>query len=56
VNARREILHIRHYSLFTPRDFDLSRFFQVIKPHLAKGFDPHLLEWGKGPAPKISMH
>ena len=27
-----EILHIRHYSLFTPRDFDLSPWFSVIKP------------------------
>ena len=43
--ARREILHIRHHSLFTPRDFDLSPYFQVVKPHLARGFDPHLLEW-----------
>jgi hypothetical protein len=27
-----EILHIRHYSLFAPRDFDVSPFFQVLKP------------------------
>ena len=52
--ARREILHIRHHSLFTPRDFDLSPYFQVIKPHLANGFDPHLLEWGEGPVPETS--
>lgn len=48
--ARREILHIRHHSLFAPRDFDLSPYFQIVKPHLVAGFDPHLLEWGKGPA------
>lgn len=48
--ARREILHIRHHSLFTPRDFDLSPYFQIIKPHLVAGFDPHLLEWGEGSA------
>lgn len=48
--ARREILHIRHHSLFAPRDFDLSPYFQIIKPHLAEGFDPHLLEWGEGSA------
>ncbi len=48
--AQREILHIRHHSLFTPRDFDLSPYFQIVKPHLAEGFDPHLLEWGKGSA------
>ncbi len=50
--ARREILHIRHHSLFTPRDFDLSPYFQVIKPHLANGFDPHLLEWDDEVAPE----
>ncbi|MFZ5749710.1 MAG: YiiX/YebB-like N1pC/P60 family cysteine hydrolase [Pseudomonadota bacterium] len=48
--ARREILHIRHHSLFTPRDFDLSPWFQVVKPNLEAGFDPHLLEWGEGSA------
>jgi hypothetical protein len=26
--SRREILHIRHHSLFAPRDFDLSPYFQ----------------------------
>lgn len=49
--ARREILHIRHHSLFAPRDFDLSPYFQIVKPHLVGGFDPHLLEWGEGSAP-----
>ncbi len=52
--ARREILHIRHHSLFTPRDFDLSPYFQVVKPHLVNGFNPHLLEWGEGLVPEIS--
>ena len=28
--SEREILHIRHHSLFTPRDFDLSPYFQVV--------------------------
>lgn len=49
--ARREILHIRHHSLFAPRDFDLSPYFQIVKPHLVGEFDPHLLEWGEGSAP-----
>ncbi|MGB0921308.1 MAG: YiiX/YebB-like N1pC/P60 family cysteine hydrolase [Alphaproteobacteria bacterium] len=46
--ARRvkEILHIRHHSLFAPRDFDLSPYFQVIKPTLEYGFDYRALEWG----------
>jgi len=34
-----EILHIRHHSLFTPRDFDVSPYFKVIKPTIEKGFD-----------------
>jgi hypothetical protein len=48
--ARREILHIRHHSLFAPRDFDLSPWFQIVKPNLEGRFDPHLLEWGEGSA------
>lgn len=39
----REVLHIRHYSLFTPRDFDVSPYFAIIKPSL-EGFDPHQIE------------
>ena len=27
-----EFLHVRHHSLYTPRDFDLSPFFEIIKP------------------------
>ncbi len=42
-----EILHIRHHSLFVPRDFDLSPYFEVVKPTLAAGFDPHHLTWGE---------
>ena len=34
-----ETLHIRHHSLFTPRDFDVSPYFRVIKPTIEKGFD-----------------
>lgn len=37
--SRQEILHIRHHSLYTPRDFDLSPFFQIVKPTLTYGFD-----------------
>ncbi len=40
-----EIMHIRHYSLFTPRDFDISPYFEVIKPTIALGFDYKSLEW-----------
>jgi len=41
----REILHIRHHSLFAPRDFDVSPYFQIVKPTIKHGFDPHRLEW-----------
>ncbi|MEL6201107.1 MAG: YiiX/YebB-like N1pC/P60 family cysteine hydrolase, partial [Pseudomonadota bacterium] len=45
--SRREILHIRHFSLFTPRDFDLSPYFEIVKPTLAYGFDYKKLIWAK---------
>ena len=48
--AREEILHIRHHSLYTPRDFDVSPFFQVVKPRLEAGFDFHALVWGDAEA------
>lgn len=38
-----EILHIRHHSLFTPRDFDVSPYFQIIKPTIESGFDYRML-------------
>lgn len=43
--SRREILHIRHHTLFTPRDFDLSPYFQIVKPTLEFGFDYKGLVW-----------
>jgi len=45
--ARREILHIRHHSLFAPCDFDLSPYFQIVKPRLAAGFDHRDLVWAE---------
>lgn len=42
----REILHIRHHSLFAPRDFDVSPYFQIVKPQIEHGFDPHQIAWG----------
>ena len=41
----REILHIRHSSLYMPRDFDVSPYFQIIKPMLERNFDPHRVNW-----------
>ncbi len=43
--SRREILHIRHHSLFAPRDFDVSPFFEIVKPTIATGFDYRRFEW-----------
>jgi len=40
-----EILHVRHHSLYVPRDFDVSPYFALIKPTLAAGFDHRTLAW-----------
>ena len=41
-----EVFRLRHHSLFTPRDFDVSPYFQVIKPAtLDAGFDYKSLHW-----------
>ncbi len=40
-----EILHVRHHSLYVPRDFDVSPYFEVVKPTLACGFDHQSLRW-----------
>ncbi len=45
--ARKEILHIRHYSLFTPRDFDISPYFAVVKPTIEAGFDYLKIPWAR---------
>ena len=43
--AREEILEIRHSSLYCPRDFDISPYFNVVKPTIAQGFDYKALCW-----------
>jgi hypothetical protein len=45
--SRREILHIRHHSLYAPRDFDVSPFFAVVKPTIETGFDYKQMTWAK---------
>ncbi|MER0204286.1 MAG: lipo-like protein [Nitrosomonadaceae bacterium] len=40
-----DIYHIRHYSLYTPRDFDISPYFDIIKPVIENGFDYRSLAW-----------
>ena len=49
--ARAEILHIRHHSLYMPRVFDVSPFFRIIKPRLEEGFDFRRLRWSPADAP-----
>jgi hypothetical protein len=44
---RREILHIRHYSLYAPVDFDLSPYFRIVKPTIEEGFNYKGLTWAK---------
>lgn len=56
--SRREILHIRHHTLFAPRDFDLSPYFAIIKPTIESGFDYRRLEFsdaepGEGALPVV---
>jgi hypothetical protein len=40
-----EILHVRHHSMYVPRDFDVSPYFAVVKPTLLADFDHRQLQW-----------
>lgn len=52
-----QVLYPRHYSHFVPRDFDVSPYFQVIKPTLDSNFDHRRLIWGDKPsAPPVSSY
>jgi hypothetical protein len=44
---QREIMHIRHHSLFTPRDFDVSPYFSIVKPTIEKRPDYRCFEWNQ---------
>lgn len=37
----------RHFSHFTPRDFDLSPYFEIIKPTVQSGFDYKSINWSE---------
>ena len=50
----KEILQVRHHSLFVPRDFDVSPYFDVIKPTLTASFDHRQLSWHETPSPTIA--
>jgi hypothetical protein len=43
--SRAEILDIRHSSLYAPRDFDISPYFEVVKPTIRCGFDYKTASW-----------
>jgi hypothetical protein len=47
--ARREILEIRHSSLYAPRDFDISPYFALVKPTIETGFDYRRMAWAHLP-------
>ncbi|HEA51829.1 hypothetical protein LCGC14_0588200 [marine sediment metagenome] len=44
-NCIREHFRIRQTSLFTPRDFDASPYFKIVKPTLEGNFDFRALDW-----------
>jgi hypothetical protein len=41
----KEIWRIRDKSLYAPRDFDVSPYFDIVKPTLSRGFDYREIEW-----------
>ena len=51
---RAEILEIRHSSLYAPRDFDISPYFEIVKPTLAKGFAYKEMAWADLPCAAAS--
>ncbi len=47
IAKRKTIWKARHYSLFAPRDFDISPYFDVVKPTLDEGFDYRHMSWSE---------
>jgi Permuted papain-like amidase enzyme, YaeF/YiiX, C92 family len=45
MQALEQILEIRHSSLYCPRDFDISPYFNVVKPTVRQGFNYKALHW-----------
>ena len=41
------LLKPKHYSHFTPRDFDLSPYFEIVKPTIQGDFDYTKIQWVK---------
>jgi hypothetical protein len=46
----REMLQLRHSSLYSPRDFDISPYFQIVKPALMRNFNYKFTDWIDLPA------
>lgn len=47
MGSRREVFHIRHHSLYTPRDFDMSPYFRIVKPTIEGRFNHRRLSWAE---------
>ena len=47
--VRHEILEIRHSSLYAPRDFDISPYFELVQPTIVKGFNYKKMLWADLP-------
>ena len=41
----RALMKPKHYSHFTPRDFDLSPYFEIVKPTIQGDFDYKKIQW-----------
>lgn len=54
-SAQREIMEIRHSSLFVPRDFDISPYFAVVKPAIQQGFNYKAVHWADAKAAETSV-
>ncbi|MCB1929958.1 MAG: lipo-like protein [Rhodocyclaceae bacterium] len=40
-----EVMQLRHFSLFAPRDFDVSPYFEIVKPGIARAKAHRQLAW-----------
>jgi hypothetical protein len=43
--VQRDLVQARDTSLCTPRDFDISPYFQIVKPSLPESFNYRLMDW-----------
>lgn len=50
-----EIYRLRNYSLFVPRDFDVSPYFEIVKPTIAESFNYRSMLWDESPSAAPSI-